>query len=297
MSSSIIKVKSSLLFLTQKLSDLKKNVVPLLEESIKYTNNNLYIYINPAPLKNSKEPHHSTMTLPLEEDRFQLKLLLAKLYQNSFKINPNVNVTCLLHNYHNSFKIVSPSAYSVLHEYDLILTDSISDDHVLIESHLQLNLPNFKRSFEKIPLYTIKYGQTTGSSTDTTESNHLHDQILNKKSYKNSVMGGTFDRLHIGHKIMLSESVLLTENRLLIGMACENLLVNKKLLELLQDIDTRCRNVKSFLHTIAPNLEVLTVPITDPFGPSITEKDYQVILGKNILSCPDFLILFRKIIN
>ena len=75
---------------------------------------------------------------------------------------------------------------------------------------------------------------------------------------------------------MLSESALLTRNRMLIGITCENLLVKKVLSELLQDIDVRCKNVESFLSTIAPNLELVIEPIKDPFGPSITEKDYQV---------------------
>jgi phosphopantetheine adenylyltransferase len=77
---------------------------------------------------------------------------------------------------------------------------------------------------------------------------------------------------------MLSESVLLTQNRMLIGIACENLLSKKVLSELLEDIDVRCKNVRGFLNTIAPNLELVIEPITEPFGPSVTEKDYQVIL-------------------
>lgn len=94
---------------------------------------------------------------------------------------------------------------------------------------------------------------------------------------------------------MLSESVLLTQNRMLIGIACENLLAKKVLSELLEEIDVRCRNVESFLNTIAPNLELVIEPIKDPFGPSITEKDYQVILdsgkyGSILLNTPIFYI-------
>jgi phosphopantetheine adenylyltransferase len=76
--------------------------------------------------------------------------------------------------------------------------------------------------------------------------------------------------------MLLSECVLLTRTRLLIGIADGPLLAKKKLAELIEDIDVRCHNVKEFLEIVAPTLNVLTTPIFDPFGPSITEKDYQV---------------------
>ena len=109
------------------------------------------------------------------------------------------------------------------------------------------------------------------------QSTSDNDQIKENKVYKNTIMGGTFDRLHIGHKIMLSEAVLLTENRLLIGVTNECMLTRKKLAELIEPYDTRCANLKQFLGVVASDLEVLPVDISDPFGPSIIEPDYQVL--------------------
>ena len=267
------KAASSLLLLTQTLSDLKRNAVPLLEESIKYTTSNLYIYISPFQ-------KISNLSLQLE-DRFELKLLLANFYQNSFRLNPNLNVTCLLHHFHRNVKNLSTSSNISKKYYDLIITDSSTSDYSFIEQYINSTLPNFKKSMEQVPFYKIEFSNYVANNISPLTNlniNHSNDLLFNKKMYSNSILGGTFDRLHIGHKLMLSESVLLTQNRMLIGIACENLLVKKVLGELLEDIDTRCKNVEDFVKTIAPNLELIIVPIKDPFGPSITEKDYQVII-------------------
>ena len=193
MSLPIKKVSNALLFLTQALSDLKKNVVPLLEESIKYTNNNLYIYISPS----AKIPN----TLAQLEDRFELKHLLAKFYQNSFRINPNLNVTCLLHNYHHSVKNISSSSNINQKNYDLILTDFSLNDNSFVEQYLNSTLPNFKKSIEHIPLHRIEcpYIENIAPiSTNVNSTNQSNDLLLNNKIYLNSILGGTFDRLHIG---------------------------------------------------------------------------------------------------
>jgi phosphopantetheine adenylyltransferase/dephospho-CoA kinase len=111
-----------------------------------------------------------------------------------------------------------------------------------------------------------------------TEQASENDLIAHHKVFANSIVGGTFDRIHIGHKIMLSECVLLTTNRLLIGVTTQKLLKNKKLAELIEDFDVRCEHIKHFLRTISPDLEVSTVPLEDPFGPSISEPDYQCLI-------------------
>ena len=47
------------------------------------------------------------------------------------------------------------------------------------------------------------------------------------KIYENVVLGGTFDRLHNGHKILLSEAVLRCTNKLTIGVTETNMLKGK----------------------------------------------------------------------
>lgn len=274
MSTSLTKAKSSLLFLTQTLADLKTNVKYLLEESFKKTNENLYICINPSTSINNLQLAY------LHDERMQLKLILNQFYQNSFKLNPNINVTCLLSNIHQLDHYASLSRHTL--NYDLVLTDCLikPDDEAF--SKLTQFLNSFIINTNKtkpIEYYAIDCENNLTKSyqirLDPVSDNN--DLILENKSYDNTIMGGTFDRLHNGHKIMLSEAVLLTRHKLLIGITSDSMLVRKKLAELIQPYETRCYLVKKFLKEVYPHLEVLTPLLVDPFGPSITEKDYQVI--------------------
>lgn len=47
------------------------------------------------------------------------------------------------------------------------------------------------------------------------------------KTYQNVVLGGTFDRLHNGHKILLSEALLRCSKKLIVGVTDENLIKGK----------------------------------------------------------------------
>jgi len=274
MASSANKAKNSLLFLTQTLDELKSNLKHLLEESFKYTNENLYIYINPL----INNDHRQQQVVPqVITDRLKLKYLLHNFYQKSHTLNPKINVTCLLNNVHAAKMLRQQKPGQI--DYDMILTDLSQSSHTNLIQFCVANLPTAERSTQ-IPIYSISCGfdPTESSSGQEPEHESVTDQIAANKVYKSSIMGGTFDRLHIGHKIMLSEAALLTENRLLVGVTNECMLGKKKLSELIEPFEVRSENVKTFLNTIAPALEVLPVNISDPFGPSVVERDYQCLV-------------------
>lgn len=56
---------------------------------------------------------------------------------------------------------------------------------------------------------------TSGQSEDRDD---LWNSADNCQMYKNVVLGGTFDRLHVGHKILLSSAVIRTTDRLVVGV-------------------------------------------------------------------------------
>ena len=56
------------------------------------------------------------------------------------------------------------------------------------------------------------------------------------------------------------------------------MLKSKKHRELIASTQDRIENVKEFLHTVRRGLEYIVVPITDPYGPTITEPSVQALI-------------------
>lgn len=124
-------------------------------------------------------------------------------------------------------------------------------------------------------------------------------------------MGGTFDHLHLGHKLLLTATALALEPMrqpdeaiervMYIGITGDALLVNKKYAEFLEGWEQRYQSTASFLSAIMsfsadsnpqiervneksvvmkilPQVALNFVEITDPFGPTITEEDISALV-------------------
>ena len=85
-----------------------------------------------------------------------------------------------------------------------------------------------------------------GSSSDSKDKGHPGSL------YSHVVLGGTFDRLHPGHKVPLSTAVLRCDTRLTVGVTSPALLTRKTLPELIQPVEDRMRGVESFLSQVSP---------------------------------------------
>ena len=97
--------------------------------------------------------------------------------------------------------------------------------------------------------------------------------------YEHVVLGGTFDRLHAGHKILLTAALLRCSSKLTVGVTGAQLLKNKILPELITPIHERIAGVQDFSHSVRSQVECNAVEIHDPFGPAIILPELECIVG------------------
>ncbi|KAJ1478452.1 hypothetical protein T484DRAFT_1904553, partial [Baffinella frigidus] len=113
-------------------------------------------------------------------------------------------------------------------------------------------------------------------------------------AHDNVVLGGTFDRIHPGHKLLLAMSALAANKRLLIGVSEAALLDKKTLKHIMHPQPLRAARllhhlhsvrpsvafqiVPIQLHSVRPSVAFQIVPIQDPFGPSIVDRNLQCIV-------------------
>ncbi|CAD5206722.1 unnamed protein product [Bursaphelenchus okinawaensis] len=123
-------------------------------------------------------------------------------------------------------------------------------------------------------------GKTYPDSKFIFQDNVKEDATVSplKRKYQNVVLGGTFDRIHNGHKVLLSTAILLANGRITCGVTDKDMIKNKKLWELIEPYEKRIESVKEFINDVSEGLALNVVPIVDPFGPSIVEKDLECIV-------------------
>jgi phosphopantetheine adenylyltransferase len=183
------------------------------------------------------------------------------------------------------------------------------DGYGILEAYLKL--AEGKQKFLQKQLVAVDYGTALTTENERDEEDNEEPNVT--KGYSSVCLGGTFDHLHVGHKLLLHATALLIAfsgektRELIIGISGDALLVKKQYAEELQPWTSRARSVISFLSTIidltvsnpssfgagnpAPKdneelqasmrhggLLIRCVNIPDPFGPTITEEGIQAIV-------------------
>jgi len=100
----------------------------------------------------------------------------------------------------------------------------------------------------------------------------------NTPKFKRVALGGTFDRLHNGHKKLLTLAAGSTTDALVVGITGDVMLAKKKNAAAIFPFAERAAGVKRFLDCVKPALKFEPVELVDPFGPTISDKNIEAIV-------------------
>lgn len=88
--------------------------------------------------------------------------------------------------------------------------------------------------FENISLEDVCVPNSDGTSNGTATPTASGDAVM---TFSDVALGGTFDNIHNGHRLLLTQSALLARQRVVVGVSSGPLLANKVLTELIKPVE------------------------------------------------------------
>ena len=218
------KFKTGLLLLHQhvkhqNVSSILRQVIPLVEKK-------LYI--------DFQQSYRSEDSLPGKSEYFKLLLSVYSRSRDEEFIDVLVLLPSALKN--QKFRQID-------HPIDVLFvnSDNISSAEICDA------VKNSILCSDEIELKDIK---NVSNTTDLPEDIKLDLDFT--KPYNGVVIGGTFDRLHDGHKVLIQTALLLANKKLTVGVADGPLLDKKILKELVEPVHERIQNVIKIIEETKP---------------------------------------------
>ncbi|KAI1748857.1 cytidylyltransferase [Xylaria castorea] len=279
---------------------------------------------SPVLALNGPSPHHSSLSWPAAQS------VLARVYSivaivcaqlsipSEMRAGPDSVDVRVVFIDHDLSKPLAEDSRQAIHANNTVVVDLPTFAatyhpwkqifHVNSEQGYQL-FSSYIKMYERIQ--TLRQDQliVVESGLSLTENSLPPTQ---SKTYPVVCLGGTFDHLHAGHKLLLTAAAILLkvpENpatppaRFVIGVTGDELLKRKKYAELVQPWDLRVTNVIEFLASILqlsksgwadPDvikkddkviaryrdgaIEIHCVLIRDAFGPTTAEEEMDVLV-------------------
>ncbi|KAI3437923.1 hypothetical protein D9Q98_000368 [Chlorella vulgaris] len=91
--------------------------------------------------------------------------------------------------------------------------------------------------------------------------------------FKKVAVGGTFDRLHAGHRLLLAATAVVATEQIFVGITADKLLASKKNRELLESYEERQAAAVAYMELVNPRASVMAGPLTDPSEPPLCAFD------------------------
>jgi pantetheine-phosphate adenylyltransferase len=97
------------------------------------------------------------------------------------------------------------------------------------------------------------------------------------KKFGKVAVGGTFDELHRGHKVLLIKAFEIGE-RVLIGLCTDEFVRKLGKPHVTATYEERLRELETFLKSLGLSKKAETIPLNDPFGPTVTDRCIEALV-------------------
>jgi pantetheine-phosphate adenylyltransferase len=97
------------------------------------------------------------------------------------------------------------------------------------------------------------------------------------RRYRKVSLGGTFDKLHDGHKRLIQQALDIGET-VLIGVTTSTMLDKNPKTHEIDSYQERVTEIEGFLKERKAMERVVITPIDDPYGPALTDEDVEVLV-------------------
>jgi len=97
------------------------------------------------------------------------------------------------------------------------------------------------------------------------------------KKFRKVAVGGTFDELHRGHKVLLMRAFEIGE-RVAIGLCSDEFAETLGKPHVTASYEERLRELKTFLNDLSVSGRVEIVPLNDPFGTTLTASCIEALV-------------------
>ncbi|OBZ84988.1 Uncharacterized protein C1F12.08 [Choanephora cucurbitarum] len=149
---------------------------------------------------------------------------------------------------------------------------------------------------EKSDLLTFQYNQKT-VLLEMSASKEIKEFVVQEHTgpieplaFQRVAVGGTFDHLHAGHRILLTMTAILAQSSMVVGVTDDCMLTKKAHKELIAPTSQRVEYVKNYMQAVKRGIDYYIVPITDPFGPTATDPTIDaLVVSKETLKGGDLV--------
>jgi len=113
--------------------------------------------------------------------------------------------------------------------------------------------------------------------------------------FKKVCLGGTFDRLHAGHHILLNKAIESSSSIVIIGLTDDSMNKSKKYAEFIEPYEVRKQNILNYLNSKNSKLDYQIFRLNDSYGPALIDSEIEaMIVSEETFKSAEKCNLLRK---